>query len=177
MSTTLLLLLSGALIAAGVGMIWRDVHKRRRDTFVVQRDDARRWPPMIRTSRSPPWRAPPAARAPTPVTRGRARCPRAPTAADAAARWAALQPVLGDAVQQVNAVLAGAGVALGAPGEPSWSMYRRYGAYRRVLVGGESLAWLRLELDADGLLHAGVKAHKDDLAASSTPMPAWRRRA
>jgi hypothetical protein len=26
MSTTLLLILSGALIAAGVGIIWRDVH-------------------------------------------------------------------------------------------------------------------------------------------------------
>jgi len=38
MSTTVLLLLSGALIAAGVGMIWRDVQKRRRDTFVVQRE-------------------------------------------------------------------------------------------------------------------------------------------
>jgi hypothetical protein len=65
----------------------------------------------------------------------------------------------------VNAVLAGAGVSLGAPGEPSWSMNRGYGAYRRVLVGGESLAWLRLELDAGGRLQAGVKAHKEDLAA------------
>jgi hypothetical protein len=34
-----------------------------------------------------------------------------------------------------------------------------------MLIGGESLAWLRLELDAEGQLHAGVKAHKEDLAA------------
>jgi hypothetical protein len=65
----------------------------------------------------------------------------------------------------VNAVLAGAGVSLAVPGEPSWSINRGYGAYRRVLVDGESLAWLRLEIDAEGRLHAGVKAHKEDLAA------------
>jgi len=162
MSTTVLLLLSGALIAAGVGMIWRDVQKRRRDTFVVQREA------QALAAHDADLEIATVAR-----TSGRGRgdagprgvpLPEGASAADAAARWAALQPVLGDAVEQVNAVLAGAGVALGAPGEPSWSMNRRYGAYRRVLVGGESLAWLRLELDSDGLLHAGCKAHKDDLA-------------
>jgi hypothetical protein len=164
MSTTaLLLLLSGALIAAGVGMIWRDVHKRRRDTFVVQRDAqalAAHDPDLEIATVA---RSPGGARTADAGPRG-VPLPEGTSAADAAARWAALQPVLGEAVQQVNAVLAGAGVSLGAPGEPSWSMNRRYGVYRRVLVGGESLAWLRLELDADGQLNAGVKAHKDDLA-------------
>jgi hypothetical protein len=163
MNTTLLLIVSGALIAAGVGMIWRDVHKRRRDTFVVERDAqalAAHDPDLEIATVA---RASRAAWAADAGPRG-VPLPEGASAADAAARWAALQSVLGEAVLQVNAVLAGAGVALGAPGEPSWSMNRRYGVYRRVLVGGESLAWLRLELDTDGQLNAGVKAHKDDLA-------------
>jgi len=73
--------------------------------------------------------------------------------------------VLTQAVERVNAVLAAAGVAIGAAGEPSWSINRRYGAYRRILLRGESVAWLRLEVDTAGQLQAAVKAHKDDLAA------------
>lgn len=163
MSTTLLLLLSGALIAVGVGIVWRDVRKRRRDTFVVQRDaetQADHDPDLEITTV-----APAAGGARGDAGTRAVPLPDGTSSADAAARWAALQPVLGEAVAQVNAVLAGAGVSLGAPGEPSWSMNRRYGAYRRVLVGGESLAWLRLELDAGGRLQAAVKAHKENLAA------------
>jgi hypothetical protein len=40
-----------------------------------------------------------------------------------------------------------------------------YGVHRRILIGGDSVAWLRLELGADGQVQASVKAHKDDLAA------------
>jgi len=172
MTTALLLLLSGALIAAGVGLIWRDVHKRHRDAFIVRGDlqtQAGADPEVeISISRR--------AADTLPVGAGAKAVPLsdAASSADAATRWAALQPVLGEAVEQVNAVLAGAGVSVGAPGEPSWSMNRGYGAYRRILVGGESLAWLRLELDAGGKLHAGVKAHKEDLAAinASSSVPA-----
>lgn len=164
MDTTLLLILSGALILAGVGLIWRDVHKRRRDTFVVPRDSqavAGFDPDLEITTVA---RANVGALGADAGTRA-IPLPDGTSSADAAARWVALQAVLGEAVQQVNAVLAGAGVSLAAPGQPSWSMNRGYGAYRRVLVDGESLAWLRLELDAEGKLHAGVKAHKEDLAA------------
>jgi hypothetical protein len=62
-------------------------------------------------------------------------------------------------------VLAGAGVTIGAPGEPHRSLMKGgYGVHRRLLVGGESVAWLRLELDANGQVQASVKSHKDDLA-------------
>jgi hypothetical protein len=162
-STALLLLLSGVLIAAGVSIVWRDVHKRRRDTFVVERDaqpHAGHDPDLEITTVLRPGAGALPADAGTRVI----PLPDGTSSADAAAQWAALQPVLAEAVQQVNAVLEGAGVSLGAPGEPSWSMNRGYGAYRRVLIGGESLAWLRLELGAGGKLNAGVKAHKDDLA-------------
>lgn len=165
-TSTLLLILSGALIAAGVALIWRDSHKRRRDAFLLPRDLQAQTGAdsdveitvSRRGTESPPADAGERA---IPI-------PDSASSATAAARWARIQPVLGEAVQQVNAVLAGAGVSVGAAGEPSWSMNRGYGAYRRILVGGESLAWLRLELGADGELHAGVKAHKDDLAAVNT---------
>jgi len=163
MSTTMLLLLSGAMIVAGVGLIWGDVRKRRRDTFVVQRDAQG----FAAADPDPDLEITTVARMQSGGLAGKraAPLPDGRSSADAAARWAALQPVLGEAVQQVSAVLGGAGVSLGAPGQPSWSMNRGYGAYRRVMIGGESLAWLRLEIDADGQLQASVKAHKDDLAA------------
>jgi hypothetical protein len=95
-----------------------------------------------------------------------ASTPQAPQATDPASRWAALRPVLDAAVERVSGVLAGAGVTIGAPGKPAWSLMKSgYGVHRRLLIGGDSVAWLRLELDADGQVQASVKAHKDDLAA------------
>jgi hypothetical protein len=63
-------------------------------------------------------------------------------------------------------VLAAADLLIGTPGDPSWSYKNRgYGDYRRLLLSGESLGWLRLELCADDRLRASVKAHKDDRSA------------
>jgi hypothetical protein len=185
MTTTVLLILSGVLIGTGVSLIWRDVHRRRRDAFVLRRD------PQSETEPAPDLEITIARRgAAEPraqlASAGSQLLPPEPDAGDdapprlgtarssaLAKQWSALQPVIGDAVEQVNAVLAGAGVAVGSTGEASWSLDRGYGAYRRILVAGESLAWLRLELDADGNLQAGVKAHKEDMAdingSSSAP--------
>ena len=54
MTTMLLLLLSGVLIGTGVSLVWRDVHNKRRDAFVLSRDPKpfRGRSPMSR-SRSP----------------------------------------------------------------------------------------------------------------------------
>jgi hypothetical protein len=170
MTTTILLILSGVLIGAGVGLIWRDVHKKRRDAFVLHRDPRAETEPEpdleITIARGPAASSEPGAGI-FPPEPAAGRAPRFGGARSSAlaGQWSALQPVIGEAVQQVNAVLAGAGIAVGDSGEPSWSVDRGYGAYRRVLVGGESLAWLRLELDADGNLKAGVKAHKEELSA------------
>jgi hypothetical protein len=80
-------------------------------------------------------------------------------------QWSALQPAIADGVERTNARLAPVHLAIGPVGEPSWSYKNRaYGAYRRVLIGGESVAWLRLELFTDGQLRAAVKAHRDDRA-------------
>jgi hypothetical protein len=81
-----------------------------------------------------------------------------------AQQWATLQPAISAAVEQVNTVLAGAGVQVGPAGEPSLSIDRAYGAHRRILTGGESVGWLRLQCTTDGKLHAAAKAHKDELA-------------
>ena len=80
-------------------------------------------------------------------------------------QWAVLQPAIAAGVERTNALLAPVRLVIGPVGEPSWSYKNRgYGAYRRVLMGGESVAWLRLELFTDGHLRAAVKAHRDDRA-------------
>jgi hypothetical protein len=88
--------------------------------------------------------------------------------------WASLQPTVSGGVDKVNAVLAPVRLSVSASGEPSWSYKNRgYGAYRRVLLQGESVAWLRLELSPEGKLNASVKAHKEERsdinAAADTP--------
>jgi hypothetical protein len=80
-------------------------------------------------------------------------------------QWAILQPAIAAGVERTNALLAPVRLVIGPVGEPSWSYKNRgYGAYRRVLMGGESVAWLRLELFTDGHLRAAVNAHRDDRA-------------
>jgi len=158
-TTALLLSLSAAMILAGVGLVWRDVRRSGRAAFLVRGDStAARADAEVTVDR----------RASEPAA-DRRSAPASPLldsghAPEAAAQWEALQPVIARAVAQVNAVLAGAGVVIGGAGEPSWSMSRGYGVYRRLLISGESLAWLRIELDAGGQLQAGVKAHKEEHA-------------
>ena len=81
-------------------------------------------------------------------------------------QWSGLQPAIAAGVERANALLAPVRLFIGPVGEPSWSYKNKgYGAYRRLLLAGESVAWLRLELIADGQLRAGVKAHRDDRAS------------
>jgi hypothetical protein len=80
-------------------------------------------------------------------------------------QWSGLQPAIGAAIVRSNALIAPLRLFIGAAGEPSWSYKNRgYGAHRRLLMEGESVAWLRLELLAGGPLHANVKAHREDRA-------------
>jgi hypothetical protein len=163
MTKALLLLLSAALVAAGVFIVWRDVHRRRRDPFLVRGDATGVHPEVeVVVARQEPDLALPRIASSSLLSPG-AGTGQSP---EAAARWAALRPVLDAAVERVNGVLAGAGVTIGAPGEPSWSLMKRgYGVHRRLLIGGDSVAWLRLELAGGDQVQASVKSHKDDLAA------------
>ena len=240
MTTALYLIISGVLIGAGISIVWRDMQRRRRGTFVSQRDTrrgaepdveitiahaaapeaeiaiARLLEPDVETTiphraepELPPYAVPPPP-TPTPsprTSRGEGRGEGQPrTAALAAAphpnplpteewgegtaaavrklavgndadqprpgarlaieqQWSTLQPAIAAGVERTNAVLAAVRLFIGPVGEPSWSYKNKgYGAYRRLLMAGESVAWLRLELLVDGQLRASVKAHKEDRA-------------
>ena len=247
MTTAIYLIISGALIGVGISIIWRDMHKKRRGTFVSEQDvrlaaDRRAADTdveitiSLRPDREPARRAlpPPDAEpvplravsephAPSPSFRaasawaegrgeGRlqmseqasaphpyplpteewgegigatqdspapappARVPRAAVANFESPRqgarlvleqqWSGLQPPISAGVERANALLAPVRLFIGPVGEPSWSYkHKGYGAYRRLLLAGESVAWLRLELMADGQLRAGIKAHREDRAS------------
>ena len=240
MTTAIYLIISGALIGAGISIIWRDARKKRRGTFVSERDarlaadrraadpdveitiargaerePARRalllapadeeplplraivdmhtpgaddtYTPALAPAHSPSLRparreelhaaaqelpAPVPASVPAPkssvapVAVGNADPPRQGARLALEQQWLALQPAIAAGVEQTNAVLAAVRLFVGPVGEPSWSYKNKaYGAYRRVLMAGESVAWLRLELFGDGQIRAGVKAHREDRAS------------
>jgi hypothetical protein len=271
MTTAIYLIISGALIGVGISIIWRDMHKKRRGTFVSEQDvrlaaDRRAADTdveitiSLRPDREPARRAlPPPDEEPMPLRAivepapaprisrhsesvpsaslnqgvplarregrglppakaegdGRLQAPEsassplpypltteewgeelraapnasAPAASTPAVRaawtaagtvdasrqgarlvleqqWSGLQPPISAGVERANSLLAPVRLFIGPVGEPSWSYkHKGYGAYRRLLLAGESVAWLRLELMADGQLRAGVKAHREDRAS------------
>jgi hypothetical protein len=241
MTTAIYLIISGALIGAGVSVFWRDLRSKRRDNFVSERDvrpaadpdieitiehnvepepvrralpSPPRPPPMAlrpidelyTSSHSPSpspryaggedraggrlqmpeqvlvphpaplpteeWEEADTARAaiaspapPAPVVRTAVDAPRQGARLALEQQWSALQPAIATGVERSNVLLAPVRLFIGPVGEPSWSYKNKgYGAYRRLLMAGESLAWLRLELFGDGQLRASVKAHREDKA-------------
>lgn len=186
MTTAIILIVSGALIGAGITIILRDMRKSRRRAFVSKRDARAGSEPDIEITISHPDDASyeaaaqpaetkaelPAAPSNIAETMVSAPPPREPQLPDQGGppsleqQWSALQAAIGASVDRVNALLAPARLSIGPPGEPTWSYRNKgYGGYRRILLGRDSVGWLRLELSADGRLHASVKAHKEDRAA------------
>jgi len=189
MTTTLVLIASGILIGAGITLIWRDVLRNRRKVlaFVLPRDQ----PPAAHvageeveitiqpTKARKPLAAfadlvslvsattssePPKPDRHEPTFDGPSAEREALTAVEQ--QWANLEPVISAGVAQVNTILATAVLTLGAQGKASWSYKNRgYGAYRRLLMGEESLGWTRIELSQDGTLMVDLKAHKDAWAS------------
>ncbi len=106
----------------------------------------------------PPPLAPPpagASAAPLPAPASPHRLPAVET------HWSRLRPEVDRAVSAVNETMASMGVAVARPGEPTWSLHDRgFGDYRRIRVGGESIAWLRLELAADMTIGAHLRTHE-----------------
>jgi len=185
MTTAIILIVSGALIGAGISIIWRDARARRRRAFISKRD-ARASPhpegeaeitisydpqpttaqalPLAATAVSAPAAEVDEASLP-PATASRPEPSRPGVHLPLEQEWSNLQRALAAGVDKINAVLAPVRLSVAPTGEPSWSYKNRgYGAYRRLLLDGESVAWIRLELSPDGRLHANVKAHKDDRA-------------
>jgi hypothetical protein len=205
MTTALYLILSGILIGAGISIIWRDVRKKSRGSFISERDArgfanhevevtiargadpelARRAPARAAATLAPFITAAPgsdalARAAPRDSAQVLADAAPAPAAQIAESgvgparqstrlalerQWSALQPAIAAAIARTNTLVAPVRLFIGPPGEPAWSYKNRgYGAPRRLLMEGESVAWLRLELLAEGRLRANVKAHRDDAA-------------
>jgi hypothetical protein len=188
MTSTLVLIASGILIGAGISVIWRDVRRsRRKPAFVLQRDlpsaDAARDQEVeITISSSRPNASAGYADLMSLVSGGkRAEKRDTATASEASSepagsdrnalsaieqQWSDLQPAVTAGIMQVNTVLSAAILSLGTPGKPSWSYKNRgYGTYRRLLLGEESLGWVRLELSQDDMLTVDIKAHKDAWSA------------
>lgn len=192
MMTTLVLILSGILIGAGVGIIWRDARRNARGAFISNRDARKDKPPEAEITishRTPGKREPEPGQSAEGHSSAFSELLQASAAASAAGdldepaprrpalekSWAALQPAVEAGVKSVNLVLRGIDVSVGEPGERGWSYKNKgFGSFRRISIGSESVAWLRLEVSADGLLHATVKAHRDRWghlgAASSKPV-------
>jgi hypothetical protein len=195
MMTALYLVLSGILIGAGISLIWRDVRKKSRGSFTLERDarsvaahevevtiarageePARRAPRRAAAMLAPSFTVAagsnePASAAPSDSTQALASAapahavdPSRQSARLALERqWSLLQPAIAAAVARTNTLVAPVNLFIGPAGEPAWSYKNRgYGVHRRLLMGGESVAWLRVELLAAGRLRANVKAHRDD---------------
>ena len=179
MTTALVLIASGILIGAGIGVIWRDVQRSRRRAFVLQREAQGASEPEVEiviqrnegTARKTTEKA-----IDRLAANGMAKAkeaevvvkdPAEPLIQDTTLplerQWLVLTPILEVAIGKVNTVLAPLKLAVAASGDPSWS-YKNvgYGAHRRVQLDEESIGWLRLELTADGRFHAALKAHKEE---------------
>jgi len=184
MTTALYLVLSGILIGAGISLIWRDARKKSHGSFTLERD-ARSVAAdevevtIARTAEEPARRAPRGAAAMLAPSRTAAPglSPSDGTQAPASAvdpsrqsarlalerQWSLLQPAIAGAIARTNSLIAPVHLLIGPAGEPAWSYKNRgYGVHQRLLLGGESVAWLRLELLVEGRLRANVKAHRDD---------------
>ncbi len=147
MTSAWLLILSGILIGAGGSLIVRDLGFLRRGPPFFGRSAK-----ALRTLGVPDTAVSGAGAPPSEGTR-----PDQPSLAE---QWALLAPMVETAAASLNAFLARDGLALGESHAADWSYRQRgYGAYRRLLLAGNSVAWLRLELTAEGRLQASVRAH------------------
>jgi hypothetical protein len=172
MSSAVLLVLSGILIGAGVSLLLGDALRRRIAGAHERRAPSPAppsAPPIAQPSEEAAVLVPEAAQppaAPRPIAaaaEGTALRQRAAPEPDRL--WGMLAPALDAGAARVNALLAPQQLTLGPASAADWSYRRRgYGAYRRLLLDRDSIAWLRLELSADGRLHASLKAHRDDRA-------------
>jgi hypothetical protein len=159
MTSAWLLLLSGILIGAGVSLIARDLG-RSRHGLARPAPDAGAKPAMDAAqagaggATQADGASAPAGGEPERLHPGLAQ------------QWALLTPLVEAAVAGVNQLLAPERLALGTPQAADWSYRQRaYGTHRRLLLAEDSIAWLRLELTAEGRLQGSLKAHDETRAA------------
>lgn len=79
--------------------------------------------------------------------------------------WRAVQSILSVLAVELQPPLVSVHLTLSEFGEASWSMNNRgFGAYRRVSMLGDSIAWLRCEVTRGGKLALRLRAHQPALA-------------
>lgn len=75
-------------------------------------------------------------------------------------KWSRLRKEIDAAVQSVNQSMQRISIAIGTPGQPTWSLENEgFGDYRRVRIDQESVAWLRLEITPDLRIRSRVRTH------------------
>lgn len=75
-------------------------------------------------------------------------------------RWPIIDNEIEQAVVRLNAALAPVALQIGPAGEAGWSFKNRgYGSYRRIAIGGRSVAWLRCETNPEQTISMKVRAH------------------
>lgn len=166
------LVISGILIGAGIGIIWRDIRRARRSAFVVNRDAPSGATPEVEITIAQRARGAQSLKSnELPAGSISAQDPQLASMRPKGLeqQWSELLPVIEEGVAKVNAVLTPVRISIADAVAPAWSLKNKgYGSFRRLMHREQSLAWLRLEVSRDGLLHASVKAHKDDLAQLNT---------
>jgi hypothetical protein len=142
MMTTLMLIASGILIGAGISIIARDIRRDRRKAFVVERE-----------SRPAPDTSVKIVGAERELPSTTKKPPRIEK------HWAELEATIATGVDKINTVLSLTGLSISQPGEAGWSFMKEgFGTFRRVLLGNELLARLRVELTPNGTLSAYVRS-------------------
>ncbi len=75
--------------------------------------------------------------------------------------WPRLRTEIEAAVGSVNQSMAPLSLAIGAPGQATWSLHNTgFGDYRRVTIDGESVGWLRLEIGKDLAIAMRLRSHE-----------------
>ena len=176
MTTGIILVLSGILIGAGFALVWRDIRRSRRQAFLSEHDTVRVAEADVEITVARPERLARGAAAAKTIAsaigasllfgrkHGEAALSEPARVLDEAAQaavvadWGALQEPLEAGVANINALLQQAQIAIAPPGDSAWSYKNHgYGVYRRILIGDESVAWLRLELAPDSPWSAAAR--------------------
>lgn len=84
-------------------------------------------------------------------------------------RWPSLGVEIDTATNELNMLLSAVDMQLGPAGETGWSFKNRgYGTFRRIIIGGRSIAWLRCELTHGGQVTFKTRAHAVEQALLNT---------
>jgi hypothetical protein len=189
--TALVFVFSGILIGAGIHMLWREFRNYRRNSFtagsdvlsararetdvevMISRRDGNQLsaPDPLSQEKDPPGSAlHELERALAEIMADKIETDDIePTVGirlpEIERNWSALQACIDEGIGKISRVLAPIGLVIAAPGDPVWRLGNKgFGVYRRLLVAGESIGWLRIELAADNQLHFAVRAHREHQA-------------